>query len=198
MPIKLEYPEGATPLDPNEMEGLIPSHISTQGQLNEAEQANIISARDWLAKGKHKSLITDSFIRTLHKQMFSDVWKWAGQYRKTDKNIGVSSHQIATDIRQLCDDTVYWIKNKTYPWDELGARFHHKLVSIHAFANGNGRHARMMTDALLLVNNEKVFTWGAQSKNETGQEDDSRKAYLEALREADQNKFTKLIKFVRS
>jgi Fic-DOC domain mobile mystery protein B len=189
--VKLEFPEGTTPLDPNEIDGLIPSYISTQGQLNAAEQANILEAQNWLFNRKHRNLLSDAFIRALHRRMFQDVWRWAGVYRKTEKNIGIDAHQISTGVRNLCDDASIWISEKTFSWDEIGARFHHRLVSIHPFPNGNGRLSRLITDALLLNLGQQVFTWGANLS-------DSREQYIEALRAADKNRFEKLIRFVRS
>lgn len=198
MTVRLEYPEGATPLDREEVEGLIPSHISTQGELNEAEQANILKAQRW-ALAKKKNILNDTFIRGLHKRMFSDVWRWAGQYRTTGKNIGAPAHQIVTGISQLRTDASHWIDHNSYSWDELGARFHHKLVCIHAFPNGNGRHARLMTDVLLRAHDQEPFTWGSTSySSEIGRGGDVRNAYLEALRHADQRRFEMLIRFVRS
>ena len=189
--MKLEYPEGATPLDPNEIDGLIPSYIATQGQLNAAEQANILEAQNWLIGRKHRNLLSDTFIRALHRRMFQDVWRWAGVYRKTEKNIGIDAHQICTGVRNLCDDASIWISEKLFSWDEIGARFHHRLISVHPFPNGNGRLSRLITDALLLNHGQQIFTWGA---NLSG----PREQYIEALRTADKNRFEKLIRFVRS
>jgi Fic-DOC domain mobile mystery protein B len=197
--ISFAFPEGATPLDRDEAVALIPSSISTQGELNEVEQANILNAQEWAFRKKHKNVLTDTFLRGLHKRMFGDVWKWAGKYRQSEKNIGVPAHQVPTSIAQLCADTAYWIEHESYPWNEAGARFHHKLVSIHAFPNGNGRHARLMTDILLRNHGEKGFTWGAATySSEIEKESEVREAYLEALREADARRFEKLIEFVLS
>lgn len=199
MSIRFEYPEGATPLTPDETEGLIPRHISTQKELNEAEQSNILEARKWLMRKKPKDILTDTFIRELHKRMFKDVWKWAGTYRLTERNIGIDPRQITTQIAHLCKNTSYQIDSTPQHWDELAARFHHRLVYIHAFPNGNGRHAREMTDVLLLFHGQQPFSWGDANRGlDIGQTGDHRKAYLEALRDADQNRFTKLIRFVRS
>ena len=191
MPIKLDEIEGATPLDPNEIDGLIPSYIATQGQLNAAEQANIADARVWAMGRNHGDVLNDAFIRDLHKRMFKDVWRWAGTYRKTEKNIGVDPRQVAIQVRELCKDTAHWIQNQTYPWDEIGVRFHHRLVLIHPFPSGNGRHARLLTDVLMNVHRQPMFTWG-------GNADDARKRYLVALKAADRNELTELLKFVRS
>jgi Fic-DOC domain mobile mystery protein B len=196
--IKLEYPPGATPLDPNEMNGLIPDYISTQGELNLLEQENILEAEAWARGKKTKSALTDQFIRELHKRMFKNVWKWAGLYRRSGKNIGVPAERIPEELRKLCYDTEYWIKNKTYPWDELGARFHHRLVWIHAFANGNGRHARLLTDILLMVHEQELFSWGAKRVPDGDDPKQVRLEYLTALKEADQKIFDKLFVFMRS
>ncbi len=196
--VHLEYPAGATPLDREEAAALIPSHISTQGELNEAEQANILKAQRW-ALSKKKNILNDTFLRGLHQRMFGDVWRWAGKYRTSGKNIGIPVHQIATGINQLCADAHYWIENKSYSCDELGVRFHHRLVCIHAFPNGNGRHARLMTDILLRANGHEPFTWGSITySSEIERESDVRTAYLKALREADERRFEILIHFVRS
>lgn len=191
MSIKLDQIEGATPLDPNEIDGLIPSYISTQGQLNAAEQVNIAEARVWAMGKNHDDVLSDSFIRDLHKRMFKDVWRWAGIYRKTEKNIGVDPRQVAIQVRDLCSDAAYWIQNQTYFWDEIGARFHHRLVLIHPFPNGNGRHARLATDVLMNVHRQPMFTWG-------GNAEEARNRYLVALKAADRNQFTELLKFVRA
>lgn len=128
--------------------------------------------------------------------MFSTVWKWAGKTRDTDKNIGVPKEQILTKLKVLFEDTAYWIENKTYPFDEIGTRFHHRLVSTHAFPNGNGRHARLMTEVAQTANNEEPFTWG--SSNLYGSESEARKEYLRALQLADKGNYSQLIQFVRS
>jgi Fic-DOC domain mobile mystery protein B len=192
-----ELAPGATPLDPNEIVGLIPRFISTQGELNFLEQENILEAMSWARKKKGRGLFTDSFLRELHKRMFKAVWKWAGQYRRSGKNIGVFPERIPEEIQKLCQDTQYWIKQSTYPWDELGARFHHRLVWIHAFPNGNGRHARLLTDLMLEAHQQEPLTWGG-ARAETAGSEAVRMDYLNALSEADNRKFGRLIRFLRS
>ena len=195
---QFEYAPGATPLDPNETDGLIPDYISTQAELNLLEQANILEAKLWVTGKKHKNLLTDTFARELHKRMFKDVWKWAGKPRLTDKSIGVPWSQAPTELNKLLFDTDYWIKNGTYPWDELGARFHHRLVLVHSFPNGNGRHARLMTDVLLESHGQVAFTWGASLVSEGLETAGTTRAeYIEALREADNRKIHRLLRFVR-
>lgn len=193
-----EYPDGATPLAPDEVEGLIPKYISTRGELNLLEQENILEGEAWV-KGKKKDLLNEAFFRRLHKQMFKNVWKWAGEYRKTGKNIGLPCEQISTELKKLCKDVLYWIENQTYSWDEIGARFHHRLAFIHPFPNGNGRFARLMTDVLLEAHGQKAFSWGLrQLEHGEISADDVRKNYLEALRDADNKKIEKLMEFVKS
>jgi Fic-DOC domain mobile mystery protein B len=193
--ITFNDPEGATPLDPNEVEGLLLPHITLRGELDRWEQDNILEALAWLSKTKPKDILTEAFITTLHRRMFGHVWKWAGHFRHSDKNIGGPWHQVPMSVRNLCDDTRLWIKLQDDPSDQIAARFHHRLVSIHPFANGNGRHARLMTDLLL----ENVlqcpsFTWGGASLSNSGA---ARKAYIAALRAADTNDFAPLLDFVR-
>lgn len=188
--------EGATPIDEYEKEGLLIKHISTREELNEWEQRNIIYAYNWLDKLTTKDVLNEGFIKELHNKMFGKVWSWAGYYRKTDKNIGVDWTQIPILLRQLLDDLKFWIDNKTYSDDEIATRFHHRLVQIHLFPNGNGRHARVMSDILVeKIFDQNLFTWGSGNLNEKG---NPRKVYIQALRLADANDYKLLLEFVRS
>jgi Fic-DOC domain mobile mystery protein B len=186
---------GATPLDPNEVDGLLPPHITTQEQLNEWEQANIVRAMAWLASTRKRNVLDEGFVRELHKRMFNDTWRWAGSFRKTERNIGVAPEQIAARLRDLLDDTRYWLEHETYSIDEAATRFHHRLVAIHCFANGNGRHARLMTDVMLGSRGAPPFTWGQGDLVHAGE---VRDRYLAALRAADGREYSKLLAFVRS
>ena len=194
--MKFEYAQGATPLDLDETEGLIPSHITTQGQLNEWEAANILEAENWLFSAANPgNFLTIDFTKSLHKKMLSKTWRWAGAFRKTAKNIGVEPTKIAMDLKNLLDDSTYQIINHIYPIDEVAYRFHHRLVLIHPFPNGNGRHARLMTDFLLVQAGNPKFTWGKESLTGEGP---TRTKYIEALRDADKRDYSKLAAFIRS
>ena len=183
-------------LDPDEKDGLIPRYISTHEQLNEWEAANILSAEQWLfSKTSHKDFLSIKFIKLLHTQMFKKTWKWAGTFRITEKNIGVNPQKISTELKNLLDDVSYQIVNNVYPIDEISYRFHHRLVWIHPFPNGNGRHARLMTDSLLVQAGEAPFSWG---KTDLIKESTTRKNYIDALRDADKGIYSKLVAFVRS
>ncbi|MBF0512358.1 MAG: mobile mystery protein B [Candidatus Omnitrophica bacterium] len=189
-----QYPAGATPLDPDEVEGLKLKHITTREELNRWEQDNINEALDWVQTHRQGDVLTEKFIKTLHHKMFGKVWRWAGQFRQTGKNIGVDHPQISTSLHLLLQDVHYWIKEKVYSADEIAVRFHHKLVWIHLFPNGNGRHARLMTDILLGILKQKPFNWTIQGLQD---EDRVRDAYLKALRKADKGDYSMLLEFVR-
>lgn len=195
-----EMPEGATPLDPDEMQGLLIDTITTQGELNFAEQQSIIESSKWIFETNHKNILADQFFKKLHKKMFQSVWVWAGKYRTTNKNIGVESYKISTEIKKLCDDCEYWIENKTYDWNEIAARFHHKVVWIHPFANGNGRFSRILTDILLKKHQQSPLSWGRKtfSRDDFSTESALRTEYILSLREADNKKFQKLIYLIRN
>lgn len=189
----LRYPEGATPLDPNELGGLKHKHITTQGELDQLEQANIESGLRWLGR-QRAHVLTDGFAITLHKRLFGDVWDWAGTFRTTGKNIGIDPIHIPVELRTLMGDAQYWADNKTYSPCEAAIRLHHRLVKIHPFPNGNGRHARIMADAVLdRVYKAKPIDWAGghdlQKMNER------RTAYIAALRAADQDDISPLLKF---
>jgi len=190
------YPDGATPIDEDEKLGLLISHITTREELNEWEQRNIIDAYSWIDRTRRKDFLSEEFNRILHEKMFGKVWDWAGVYRRSDKNIGVDWTQIPIHTRQLLDDIRYWIENETYSPDEIAARFHHRLVWVHLFPNGNGRHARIMTDVLLeKVLDKKPFSWGSGNLTDDG---DVRVTYIQALRSADVHNYKPLFNFVRS
>lgn len=194
--IDFAYPPGATPLTPEEIEGLKLKHITTRGELDRWEQENIQDALAWLKRKRNPNILSEDFILELHKRMFGKVWLWAGQFRKTDKNIGVSWLRIAVELRQLIDDAKAWVKFKTYPVDEIAYRFHHRLVWIHLFPNGNGRHSRLMADVILSeLFNAEVFTWG---QDDLLRANDIRKQYITALKAADNHDYSLLREFIRS
>lgn len=193
--VRFDYPNGATPIDPDEMEGLKIRSIATRDELNRFEQDNINAALQWLERRRKTDILTEQFTKTLHQRMFGKVWKWAGTFRQSGKNIGVDWHKVPSELHTLIHDVHYWIENKTYPVEEIAVRFHHRLVSIHMFANGNGRHARLMTDVLLQdVLKQKTFTWNIKS---ISSENEVRDLYLKALRQADQHDYSALLDFVR-
>lgn len=190
------YPKGATPLDPDEAEGLRLTHITTREELNLFEAENIRTGMEWAWRSRRKDILNEAFIRQLHKKMFGNVWRWAGEFRKSNKNIGVSRELISIELRHLCDDVNYWIEHATYPADEIAARFHHRLVAIHPFPNGNGRHARMMADLLLEKRlGAHRFSWGGE---EITTANDCRQQYIKALQAADRGDYAPLLTFVRS
>jgi Fic-DOC domain mobile mystery protein B len=193
--MRFHYLLGATPLDPDEAEGLMPSHIMLQMELNEWEQKNILEAEDWAFGRKHGNLFSVEFLQKLHNKMFDQTWTWAGKFRKTNKNVGVDSQQIQLELRKFCDDVSYQFNHKGMTIDEMGARLHHRLVFIHPFPNGNGRHARLYTDIVLVNHGQVRFSWG---EIDLRSQSERRKRYIEALRQADNHNFDPLLSFVRS
>lgn len=195
--MKFHYPDGSTPLDPDEIEELVPSHITRQDELNEWEQENIIKAEIWAFSNKHsyQNILMSDFVRKIHQKMFDLTWKWAGKFRKTLKTIGSDPFLIATELKILLEDTQYQIEHHTYSIDEIAYRFHHRLVKIHPFSNGNGRHARLITDLLLINLDQPRFSWGQTQLTNTGP---ARNQYIDALRKADRGDYCALAQFVRS
>lgn len=195
MTFEFEYPDGATPLDPNEIGGLKFEHLKTQSELDELEQANIASGLRWISRMRRKDILTDDFAIELHRRLFGDVWDWAGAFRKTGKNIGIDPVQIGVQLRGLMDDARYWADNNTYSAIEVAVRLHHKLVFIHPFPNGNGRHARIMADVVL----EKIYgaepiDWTSGSNLQKMSE--RRAAYIAALKAVDNYDLEPLLAFV--
>lgn len=195
-----ELPYGATPLDPNESEGLLHSHVSTRRELDELEETNIQVGLEWarsrvLSGRRRIDVLSEAFVYDLHRRMFEAVWGWAGQVRTTDKNIGADKFVVRQEVRKLIDDGRYWRENGIYDPDGIAVRFHHRLVWIHPFPNGNGRHARMMADLLAEQLGRPPFSWGGASLIETS---DLRRTYIQALRLADRGDLQPLIAFARS
>lgn len=193
--MRFSAPDGATQLGPDETVGLKFSHITTRDELNELEQANIQQGLLWLARQHGGDILSAEFIRELHKQMFGDVWEWAGTFRWHETNIGVEPSRIAALLHDLLEDARYWTQNNTYIPLEAAARFHHRMVAIHLFPNGNGRHARIATDTFLEdcfdhppIEWEGGFDLQADPRG--------RAAYIDALRSADQDNYGPLLEFV--
>ena len=188
-------PDGATLLDPDEMQGLKFPHVTTRGELNELEQANIEQGLAWIVRRRGGSVFDDGFIRTLHKRLFGDVWTWAGEYRLTEKNIGIDPMHIPVQLRMLLDDARYWAEHDVYPPLEAAARFHHRMVQIHPFANGNGRHARIATDIMVEdIYKHPPVAWA--SGYDLQADNERRDAYIAALRAADAGDIGPLLVFV--
>lgn len=192
----IEPSDGATPLEYEEIKGLIPTHITTKGELDALELENIARAIAWMQAAKANKILNTDFICRLHNKMFCDVWKWAGKYRKTEKNIGIRHVDIPVEVHKLCEEANGWLEFDVYSPDEFAVRFHHRLVFIHPFSNGNGRHARFMADLILeKIFGKKPFSWGEVNLAKNG---DVRAKYIDALKKADEHDYEALFKFARS
>lgn len=192
--IFLEPDDAATPLTHEERVDLLPAHIAFRQDLNVAEQDNIARGQEW-ALSRRRDLLSEKFIKDLHKRMLGDVWRWAGKFRTSERTIGIDHWLIAIELRKLLDDVKVWIEFDSYPPDEIAVRFHHRLVFIHPFPNGNGRHARLMADLLIMQLGRERFSWGRVSLREAGE---TRARYIEALRAADRHEIGPLLAFARS
>ena len=193
-----EEPGDATPMEPEERAALRQSWITHRRDLNEAEQENIVKGAAWARRSRSRKpadLLTVKFALSLHRHMFGEVWKWAGAYRQTAKNIGIEAHRVPAEMPMLFDDIRYWLENATYPPDEIAVRLHHRLAAIHPFPNGNGRHARLMADLLVERLGGEAFTWGGGSLSDAGE---LRARYIAALRAADGHDIAPLLTFARS
>jgi Fic-DOC domain mobile mystery protein B len=197
MGLNLNYTDGQTPIDEDEKHGLLIATLSTKAELDEFEQLNIEEAIQWLSGKtfKRAEVLSQQFVCMLHRRMFGNVWSWAGRFRNTNKNIGVDKFEIAASLKILCDDTDYWVEHQVFSPDEIAVRFKHRLVSIHCFANGNGRHSRLMADVIVEnVLGHSHFSWGSQELSHG----DERVAYIDAIRAADRGNLAPLIQFSRS
>lgn len=195
MSVKFDDIESATPIDADDL-SYLKHHIQLQSELNQLESENIRRGHRWALKSRKlkKDLISIPGLCLLHKEMFGDVWGWAGKFRTTLKNIGIAPELIAEELHKLCADVQFWIEHETYDWDEIAIRFHHRLVYIHPFHNGNGRHARQAADLLLIYNSKQRLPWG---DDELSAQSELRSAYIKSLRKADSGEYQALIKFAK-
>jgi Fic-DOC domain mobile mystery protein B len=193
-----QEPDDATPLDPEQRDALLQTWITTRSDLNEAEEDNILKGASWARRQRGTNptdLLTEDYVKTLHKQMFGEVWKWGGNYRKNELNMGIAPHLVPAEMPAMLSDVKFWVENNTYPPDEIAARLHHRLTQIHAFPNGNGRHARMMADLLIERLGGQPFSWGGGSLKDVGA---LRHQHVTALKAADGHDLSPLMTFVRS
>jgi Fic-DOC domain mobile mystery protein B len=192
--VKFDYLPGATPIDPDEAASLIPSHITLQRELNEFEEANILEAVRWLGNQRRGDPLDIEFIYRLHRRMFDQTWRWAGKARLTDKYIGFPSYEIRLRLREMLDDVHMQVEHQSYAPSEIAARYHHRLVTIHVFPNGNGRHARLMADQLLIKFENRRFEWGRDSLTTATE---TRACYIAALKAADAGDYAPLLAFLK-
>jgi Fic-DOC domain mobile mystery protein B len=190
-----DEPDDATPLEPEERDGLLQTWITYRSELNEAEQANIAAGATWAYRQRRREILAEAFIKQLHRRLLGDVWAWAGDFRRTGRNIGIDPARIPVELRLALDDARYWVANKSYPPDEIAVRLHHRLVVIHPFPNGNGRTTRLMADLLATRLGEEPFTWGRLNLIDVSE---TRTQYITALRAANNHDIGPLLEFARS
>jgi Fic-DOC domain mobile mystery protein B len=192
----LYAPKDATPIEPDDLQFLIPK-LRTRAQLNALEQRNIVGAKVEAQRSRNmrRSLINVESLTKLHFLMFNEVWTWAGTFRTRASNIGIDAHQIRDQLAALCADAQFWAENNTFPLDQRAIRLHHKLVKIHLFPNGNGRHSRLVADLMMFYGKQPEFSWGGASLDVGGK---TRARYLAALRKADSGNYNELLEFAVS
>ncbi len=190
-----DEPANSTPLEPEEREGLLQTWITFRRDLNAAEQTNIAAGTVWAWRVRRRNLLEETFLRQLHKRLFGDVWAWAGELRRTERNIGIETVRIPVELRTAFDDARYWIEHATFPPDEIAVRLHHRLVAIHPFPNGNGRTTRLMGDLVVARLGHEPFTWGWVNLTDVSE---TRTKYIAALRAADNHDIGPLLEFARS
>lgn len=186
--------DAATPITPEERLQLRPTYITTRAELNQAEERAIADADRW-AFGRRRDVLDVAFLKRLHGRMLTPVWRWAGQYRTTARNLGIDAYRIETALFELVDDVRFWVASATYEPDEIALRFHHRLVAIHPFPNGNGRHARLAADLLIVALGGIRFSWGRENLVEAAR---TRREYIGALQAADRHDMAALLRFARS
>ncbi|HXQ81690.1 MAG TPA: mobile mystery protein B [Opitutaceae bacterium] len=189
---------GSGPIAPKEAALLLPS-LSTRAQLDEIERLRINAARVWAMRGavlRRGDLLTEAFVRDLHRRMFGGIWRGAGRYRTNEGGKGWEARRIPGGVRMFLDDAEGWIRFSTYPVHEAAVRLHHRLRSIQPWSNGNGRHARLLADIVVASQGEEPLTWGSRSDPAGSPRAGAR--YLDAIRAADSGGMERLVDFARS
>ncbi|HEX8838594.1 MAG TPA: mobile mystery protein B [Candidatus Acidoferrum sp.] len=186
------------PLHPDQAKQLIPA-LLTKEAVNQYEEENISSARAWVFSPRrlaHIDPFDELFVRELHRRMFDKTWRWAGKYRNTESNLGLQVHEILQNrVGALLGNGRDWVEHKVFPPDEIAVRFHHGLVLIHPFPDGNGRHGRLYADMIARKLARPEFTWGSANLVRSGK---TRDAYLRAMKVADAGDIKPLLAFARS
>jgi len=184
----------STPIEPDDHQFLVPEmkHLITWADVDAEEASNIAKGRAWLI-AQHFTLddLFDTLtLRTIHQRMFGKVWTWAGSVRRRETSIGIDPSQIQTQFEQLVQNFRWRAANadeigfSEEERRELGIRFHTEMVAIHAFVNGNGRHARLvanLVDSAMGLGSlaDPLYPWGARSGLPSAE---SRKLYLDAIK----------------
>jgi Fic-DOC domain mobile mystery protein B len=190
-------PEGATAGE--DLSGLLLPHLLDRPSrdvvetelIDRAYQKYIFRARP---KQKETTWLRPEFIRQVHRDMFGELWDWAGKYRTVNLNLGVDWHQIQEHVARLCGDFTYWDSEQSkMPVFEIAARLQSHLTRIHPFKNGNGRHARLITDIFFHSRKMKLPRWPQIQRLSQG--DRLRKDYVAAMKKADQEDYSGLIAF---
>ena len=198
MGLDLEPKKGDTLLSPEELDMLIPKHVTIRAQLDEVEQANIEEGLVWLLSQRNitaEKLFSKEFQDKLHIKMLGQVWEWAGKTRTRETNIGVMPHQIEIERKKLNDDAVFWCEATVMTPKELAITFHHKLIQIHCYPNGNGRHGRIMADLIVEKLYEmKRLDWITEDMLHEGE---ARDIYIDAMKSADDNSYKLLFGLIK-
>jgi Fic-DOC domain mobile mystery protein B len=193
-----DYISGQSPLPPSWKKDLIPP-INTYQELNEHESLSIRHAIQKFQFGGRKTWpVSDfQFVKKLHREMYDGVWIWAGQFRLSNQelNIGVEAGKISMELARACQDCQFWMQNQTYSAAETAVRYHHKIVSIHPFPNGNGRLSRFIGNLTMMSLGEEVLSWGGEDISKAGA---TRDEYITALQEADGKRFERLLSFAQT
>ena len=193
----IDQSKDATPID--DLSGLL-QDITTRQELNDAEALNIVNATDWIDNGRIDDPFTATFYRTLHTKMYDEVWAWAGELRSQTGEVthpGSRPEDVGRDIARVAMDF-------HREWEALNdhdhllpliARYHHQLVLVHPFNNGNGRWSRLAADAVLQrLANQPPLTWATDTLVVDSAE---RKAYIAALKKADNGDIAPLFDYLR-
>lgn len=181
---------GRTSLTVQDLQGLKLPFVKTRAQLSAVEGPNIVSGKQATLtsrKSRVPNMLSVEYLRELHSRMFNDVWDWAAQIPSTElqNEFAASVPGIRPQLSILYADAIeYWLNDKRMTPEEFAVRVHHRVVKIHPFRNGNGRHSRLLADLLLSENfGLETFTWGGSAQLGAG--DLYRQPYLEGLKAAD-------------
>jgi Fic-DOC domain mobile mystery protein B len=191
-----DQPEGATPLD--DISGLLRRDITTRGQLDEAETLNILGAVDWIERGRLRDVFTVDFYERLHSRMYDDVWEWAGDLRSVTgarPNIGVPPEMVPIELGRVAMEFNWeWQNSDQTNLLPFIAKYHHALVWVHPFNNGNGRWSRLACDVVMKrLAKKPLITWATDTLNVDSGE---RSQYINALKMADDFDLAPLVEYL--
>lgn len=169
--------------------------LTDKNQINEMEATGIAKSELNIFELETDIELSTSLILEIHKIAFSELYDWAGKWRKTEVYVGQlippKPNKVLHSMYQFLDNLNFKIsisKNRTEHIDSL-VYAHYEFIKIHPFNNGNGRTGRILMNLVALK-------FGYKPLELYHREGQSRKLYINAMKDADNGNFNTLSQLI--